>query len=123
MAIYNRPMLKPPHLGWIIVWILAVLLAGCLTPQRDAPRAAPFTQTPAPPTLTATQTPTLTAIPAPTLTMSSTPTPEPAGGLRPRRGQRLDAQPAHAGYVEPRAGTLRRRDRAHRLCHHAGQLP
>jgi hypothetical protein len=83
LVAYNRPMPKSPRLGWIVPWILAVLLAGCLRPQTDAPRAALFTQTPAPPTFTATQTPTFTSIPAPTLTMSSTPTPEPAGCLRP----------------------------------------
>ena len=63
--------------------LLALLLAGCLTPQTDT--AVPFTptlsstatQTPVPPTPTATQTATLTPIPSPTST------PEPFGCQKP----------------------------------------
>ncbi|RPJ24757.1 MAG: hypothetical protein EHM33_16760 [Chloroflexi bacterium] len=75
-----------PRLGWITTCtLLTLLLSGCLMPQTDAARTALFTptlfatatQTPVPPTLTATQTPTFTAIPSPTST------PEPAGCQKP----------------------------------------
>jgi len=76
-------MRRLPCPGWLVLWILLSLLAGCLTPQAatSVPSAPPSTatQTPAPPTLTATQTPTAsqTAIP------SLTPTPEPLGCQKP----------------------------------------
>jgi len=65
--------------------LLVVLLSGCQNPVRSntltqTDPATPFstsTQTPIPPTLTATQVPTFTAIP------SQTSTPEPAGCLKP----------------------------------------
>jgi hypothetical protein len=73
-----------PH-GLVAVILLAVLLAGCqnllrpnaLTQTDPATPLSTSTQTPIPPTLTATQVPTFTAIP------SQTSTPEPAGCLKP----------------------------------------
>jgi len=84
-------MLKLLHSGWIAVWIvLALLLTNCLSqkqtstlPQTDASRAALFTPTPL---LTTTQTPlppTLTATPTPTSIPTQTSTPEPAGCQKP----------------------------------------
>jgi hypothetical protein len=76
------PRFRP--LGWIVIWSVAALLAGCLlTPQVAREASVPSTltltatQTPLPPTPTATQTPTFTPIP------SSTSTPEPPGCQKP----------------------------------------
>ena len=59
-----------------------LFLMGCLAPMAEpvvlsTPTASTATQTPVPPSLTATQIPTLTAIP------SFTPTPEPLGCQKP----------------------------------------
>jgi hypothetical protein len=75
-------MISASRPAWITLWTLPVLLlAGCFAPQIDT--AIPFTptgtatQTPVPPTPTATPAPTFT--PIPTITF----TPEPFGCQRP----------------------------------------
>jgi hypothetical protein len=74
-------MLKFPYFRWIAIWVLTVLLAGCLAPQTEtvvlSTLTSTATQTLIPPTPTATQSPTLTPTP------SQTSTPEPAGCLKP----------------------------------------
>ena len=71
--------------GLVALTLLAVLLAGCqnqvqpdiLEPSDSHTPVSISTQTPIPPTLTATQAPTFTPIP------TQTSTPEPAGCLKP----------------------------------------
>ena len=74
-------MPKSSQRSWMVVFIVSMVLGGCLTPQAATlvPSTATSTasQTPVPPTLTATLTSTLTAIP------SLTPTPEPLGCQKP----------------------------------------
>src|SRR5215216_3449626 len=76
-------MRRLPGPGWVVLWIVSILLASCVMPQaaREASVLSTLTstatQTPIPPTSTATQTPTLTAIP------SLTSTPEPPGCQKP----------------------------------------
>ncbi|RPI93202.1 MAG: hypothetical protein EHM40_10585 [Chloroflexi bacterium] len=78
-------MPKFPRPIWIAAWTLSVMLAGCLNSVPPTAAAILFTptllatatQTPIPPTLTATQPPTFTSIPSPTST------PEPAGCQKP----------------------------------------
>ena len=68
------------RLTWIVIWTLPVLLLSCLvTARTDVSPVVPLTvtQTPVPPTRTATQTPT------PTATPSLTPTLEPLGCQKP----------------------------------------
>jgi hypothetical protein len=74
------------RLGRMALWtLLALLLAGCLTPQTDASRVVPFTPTstliPVSPTFTVTPTLTLTALPS--LTATIPPTREPVGCQKP----------------------------------------
>ncbi|HEX6033841.1 MAG TPA: hypothetical protein VFY83_05370 [Anaerolineales bacterium] len=76
-------MFRLPRPGWVVLWTVSMLLAGCLMPQAAGEVSVPptpsatATYTPVLPTGTATQTPTFTALP------SFTPTLEPLGCQKP----------------------------------------
>lgn len=93
-AVYNQYMSRYSRSGWLALWILSVLLAGCRGTAQTEPilftptPVSTATETPIPPT--STPTPTLTSIP------TQTPTPEPDGCQKPPEDySRVDVNNGH----------------------------